>query len=361
MKVNFLTKGFKNWYGQTFLYPVIRYRRHLKNRGIDLKLFHHDSADLTDCDVLMLDNSWFRDQWLHHTDQVIEQLKAYKAKSVQLHYLDFMDSTGMPHARALPYVDRYWKSYLLKNRHQYLKPAYGHRVFTDYYHEKYQIEDLNPAYSEPISNESQLQKLGVAWSSALSNYAFRGLYQIELFKRLPITKILDFPPKFIKAKGERPHPLFCRIGSNYSRETVAYQRQQICKKLSARIPLSRVSRRDYFKELSQSRIAISPFGYGEVCYRDYEAFLSGAILIKPDMTHMETWPNLYLPNKTVLYHDWDLSDMESLIERTTQSYYEQRSIAECAQEKYKEHLIGDTAAELFCEHFRNMVMEHKKE
>ena len=28
---------------------------------------------------------------------------------------------------------------------------------------------------------------------------------------------------------------------------------------------------------------LSPFGWGEICYRDFEAALNGMLLIKPDM------------------------------------------------------------------------------
>ena len=31
---------------------------------------------------------------------------------------------------------------------------------------------------------------------------------------------------------------------------------------------------------------MSPFGFGEICYRDFEAMLNGACLIKPDVSHL---------------------------------------------------------------------------
>ena len=33
------------------------------------------------------------------------------------------------------------------------------------------------------------------------------------------------------------------------------------------------------------------------------------ILLKPNMNHLETWPNLYKENKFVIFHNWDLSDL----------------------------------------------------
>jgi len=355
MKVNFLTKGFNNWYGQTFLYPLIRYRKQLRDLDITLQFHRKETSELTDCDLLIIDNSWFRNDWLDGTQQVIEKLVAYRSRVASLHYMDFMDSSGMPHARALPYVDRYWKSYLLKDRSHYLKPLYSHRVYTDYYHHSLGVQDKEASLSEPIEDEILLKKLGLSWSSALANYSYVGLYQAELFKRLPIPKILDILPKFVDPKKHRNNSLFCRLGYKYSRETLAYQRRQICERISNRIPVDRVSRKVYFKELADSRVAISPFGNGEVCYRDYEAFLSGALLIKPDMSHMNSWPHLYRDNETVLYHRWDLGDFETVVEKAIDQYQANIHIAERAQETYRKYLVGTTAAEAFCQHFYNML------
>ena len=357
MNIHFLTKGFNSFYGQTFLFPLIRYRRQLRDRGFRIKFFQKEMSELTDCDLLIIDNSWFRKEWLDKTDKIIEKLIKYRSRVAKLHYFDFMDSSGMPHARALPYVDRYWKSYLLKDRTQYLKSWYGHRVYTDYYYKKFDVCDSEPSRSQPIEDKSLLRKLGVGWSSALANYAYAGLYQIKLFKCLPISKILDIPPKFVNPNQDRGNSIFCRIGYQYSRETVAYQRRQICEKLSDHVPTDRLSRKKYFKELENSRLAISPFGYGEVCYRDYEAFLSGALLVKPDMSHMETWPDLYCDQKTVLYHRWDLTDFKDLIDAALEQYKNIVKVAEMGQVNYRKYLVGKEAGEYFCQHFCNMLTE----
>jgi hypothetical protein len=58
----------------------------------------------------------------------------------------------------------------------------------------------------------------------------------------------------------------------------------------------------------------SPFGYGELCWRDIEAIIAGAVLIKPDMTHLETRPNLFENNVTYLPVNWDFSNLEEVVE-----------------------------------------------
>jgi hypothetical protein len=67
---------------------------------------------------------------------------------------------------------------------------------------------------------------------------------------------------------------------------------------------------DYISELINSKLCISPFGYGEVCWRDFEAILAGSLLIKPDMSHLVTKPNIYIPYETYVPINWDYSDLE---------------------------------------------------
>lgn len=38
---------------------------------------------------------------------------------------------------------------------------------------------------------------------------------------------------------------------------------------------------DYNRMIRQSKVVVSPWGWGEPCYRDFEAILAGCILIKP--------------------------------------------------------------------------------
>jgi len=51
----------------------------------------------------------------------------------------------------------------------------------------------------------------------------------------------------------------------------------------------------YDRELRQSRVVVSPWGYGETCWRDIEAYFAGAILVKPWSGYVHTWPELFDP------------------------------------------------------------------
>jgi Glycosyl transferases group 1 len=69
----------------------------------------------------------------------------------------------------------------------------------------------------------------------------------------------------------------------------------------------------FMRELAGSRLCFSPFGYGELCWRDVEAIQAGAVMIKPDMSHLETLPDLYEPDVTYLACRWDFADLEDVV------------------------------------------------
>ena len=50
---------------------------------------------------------------------------------------------------------------------------------------------------------------------------------------------------------------------------------------------------NYIQECNHIYGMLSPFGWGEICYRDFEATLGGNLLLKPNMDHIKTWPNIY--------------------------------------------------------------------
>ena len=113
-----------------------------------------------------------------------------------------------------------------------------------------------------------------------------------------------------------------------------------------------VSKRSYYKELKDAKVSISPFGWGEICYKDFEIILAGALLIKPSMNHLETFPNVYLSERTYLPVKWDLSDLSMTIERALTEPDLCKNISTNAAEVYLS-LYNDS--ERFCTHFLDIL------
>ncbi|MDG2257360.1 MAG: glycosyltransferase [Paracoccaceae bacterium] len=82
------------------------------------------------------------------------------------------------------------------------------------------------------------------------------------------------------------------------------------KKFRVEAPTDRVSQQDYYHEMLASRFIVSPFGFGELCWRDFESILCGSVLVKPDMSHVETWPDMFVAGETYVPVKWDFSDLE---------------------------------------------------
>jgi hypothetical protein len=96
----------------------------------------------------------------------------------------------------------------------------------------------------------------------------------------------------------------------YLRKDIEPALRRLEKSFKVILPTSRVPRDEYYREMRTSKIYISPFGYGEICWRDFEAILCGCLLVKPDMRHVETNPDIFISNQTYVPVRWDFSDLE---------------------------------------------------
>ena len=76
----------------------------------------------------------------------------------------------------------------------------------------------------------------------------------------------------------------------------------------------RVSQQEYFQRMYDSTLIVAPFGYGEMAPRDLEAAMFGSVLIKPDMSYIDTAPNVFVPNETYVPCKHDFSDLNEKID-----------------------------------------------
>jgi hypothetical protein len=121
--------------------------------------------------------------------------------------------------------------------------------------------------------------------------------------------------RFVPPQKQRNVEISARFGLSHSRPSVVAHRKAVADILHKRgVDTSRIPLPDYFEEMRNAKISVSPFGVGEFCYRDYESIVCGATLLKPDMSHLETWPDFYKDNETYIAHKWDLSDLNEKID-----------------------------------------------
>jgi hypothetical protein len=352
--IHVLSPGFVTPNGRAFLFPLMVWRDVLASHGLSLRFFGAVSSKLLDCDVLLVDSKFHRDRWRSESAEVLAEFSRF-AELCRVIYCDTTDSSGWIQAELLPHVDIYAKAQLLNDLSAYTKPMYAHRPYTDYYHRTLGVEDSEPEWSVPITQPRFLDKLSVSWNSGLADYSLHGPTRMAMYSRLPMRFLLRFSREFRDVPVARSRDVSCRFGTNYPRASVSIQRRLVRECLRDRVNTTKLSRRAYFNELRSSKAVVSPFGFGEITLKDFEVFLTGGLLIKPDMSHMTTWPSFFRANETMLTHSWDLSDFEATVDRAVRDFDDLIEVAQSGQDIYRAHTVGPDAADRFAAHLRAMV------
>ena len=355
--VHILTEKVPTANSRAFLFPILHHEASLRSSGIDCKIFVNVSEGLADCDVLIVDSKCFKTNWRASLDGLLGNLDRFRESAGKLYWFDTTDGTGSLQTEVLPHVHRYFKGQLLRDRSLYKCAWYGDRIYTDYFHRSHGIEDEEPRMSMPIDSQQNLDKLRVSWNQSLADhsYSWTGIWWDRVYRVLGRTRRPRLDPHWVGPSKDRSLNVSARFSTSYSRATVRYQREHVRDLLGNIVPTNRLSRRDYMLEMQRSKIVVAPFAWGEFNFRDFEAFLSGCILIKPDMSHMETWPDLYQDGRTILSLGWNMDGLPELIELVTSNYSGYLNVAVAAQDTYRRYLVGEDAAELFIERFKRVL------
>ncbi|EFN56605.1 hypothetical protein CHLNCDRAFT_144359 [Chlorella variabilis] len=75
----------------------------------------------------------------------------------------------------------------------------------------------------------------------------------------------------------------------------------------------RLEYHDYIGLLKQSKIVISPWGWGEWSHKDFEILMSGCVVVKPRVDIFKLHPPIFEHNVTAISVKEDLSDLEEAI------------------------------------------------
>ncbi len=356
MRIHVLTPGFTTPNGRAFLFPLVVWRRALAEAGFEIVFFRcEDAPALIDADILLVDSKFYKGCWTTGREALLARFASW-GERLPVAFCDTSDSSGWVLEDLLPVVSAYFKGQLLRDRALYGCPLYGRRLYADFYHRRDGVEDAAPETGTPVTDPAQLAKLRVSWNSGLADYSLHGPARMVAYGRLPCSALLRFPARaFVSPSSPRGTQVSCRFGADYSRASVARQRQEIRRLLVGRLPTGKLSRRAYFAELADSRVVVSPFGLGEITLKDFEVFLTGGLLLKPEMLHMETWPDFFVGGETMVSHAWDLADFPVVLDDCVDRYSELREIAAAGQERYRRHTCDRDAAARFCDHLRDCL------
>lgn len=72
------------------------------------------------------------------------------------------------------------------------------------------------------------------------------------------------------------------------------------------------------------------------------------------MDHMETWPNIFIPNKTYVPLEWDFSNLDEICETFIKNDKLRNEIILNSQEVYRES-ISKNGMDKFCNWFLKQI------
>lgn len=351
MRVNILTQ--RSLTAHHYLHPLRVYRRAIEKLGFSLRFFYAPNAkSLSNCDTLLILRR-------HVTPSLIEHWRPLVPRIV---YFDLGDSTGLLKSRIMELVDVYAKPQVLRDRSLYLTDMYRRMLWPDFYNREYHIHDPDENMMRwPLPSESELAKITLAWNYGMGDWKVdresrvrRGL-RICFPSQKPITK--NVVPQLI----HKDIDITYRVGI-HPVPTIQHQRNEVRKRIESiagtgryRVAFGgRVSHAVYLNELRRAWIAPSPFGYGEICQRDFEAMRQGAILFKPNMEHLETYPDYYLNGETYIGFKWDFSDFEEKLLQILEDSSAYLRIIHAAHDFFF-RMISEKNAEMFAAHFASVI------
>jgi len=330
----------------------------LKESGIKLKFHFKMNEKILDTDILFIDSFVFKTWWLKKKGDIFSFLKDAKEQGVRIFWFDTSDSTWSTQLEVLPFVDKYLKNQIFADKNMYLKTFRTGRIFTDYFDELYKSGEKETHYSIP--EKSDLNKISVSWNSCFANYTKMRYNKSEYLKNFlyPLTSNLirnKLRVSFTPPDKKRDKTLNLRVGLSHTRPSVVSHRKataEIVRKHTN--STGKVSLSEYFNELQNSKIGMGPFGVGEITLRDYEIIICGAALMKPDLSHLQTWPDLFQPGKTFIAYKWDLTDLDAKISNLLQNDSLRTEIAENAKTVYS-HALSSVGIKNFSERIIDII------
>jgi hypothetical protein len=243
-------------------------------------------------------------------ESVMARLQRANPKAM-ISYFDWFAPTDIRMAeRVEPFVLFYVKKTLLCDRKTYLAEPVGHTNLCDYYAKTYGTDNPPATWKIPPAIVPRLI-VGPSFSAA---------------RKL----ITYFEEPLFTPNTERTVDLQARIelqGTEWYQLMRGQAASAVAGLSGLNVATGRIPNKLYMAELADSKLCFSPFGYGEICWRDFEAIAMGAVLVKPDMSHIECNPNIYRNDITYVAVKWDFSDLGEKVYSLLSDQARQKQIA----------------------------------
>jgi hypothetical protein len=306
------------------IYPFFLFKREIEKRyGVELQeecIEHFEQSGRASrrAEIVVI-QPWF-DISVERLNGLLDRIRSI-VRPERTIFLDSFAPSDLRLAATLgDQVDLYIKKHALRDRTLYGRPTRGDTNLTDYYSRRYNVAAAEVTFSIP---DGFLNKLMI------------GPGFVSTPELVPLL-VLDAPLHL-----ERRIDVHARLGSA---GVPWYQlmREEALRRISTNPKRRLVTRPGaprwrYLTEMARAKICFSPFGYGEVAWRDCEAVALGALLLKPDMSHLELEPDVFIPNQTYVPISWDFEDLESKVEHLVAAEDERKQIAAQAHAQVRDY------------------------
>ena len=247
-------------------------------------------------------------------------------------YYDGDDDLCVQWSDILYYLDLYVKKHAFLDRGQYCHTFVGKSNLHDYVCHRYNHllspRDYGNSWDKQIMISksgpvpaTQLDKIFLGVDMACDNRIIE-LY-VSMKDQMPARRLRELDVTF---RGSVTKETM----THYLRRDIEPALMTMMNTYNILLSAKKIPQDEYYLEMFRSKICVSPFGYGEVCYRDYEAILCGCLLVKPDMGHVESNPNIFQPFATYVPVKWDFTDLQEKCEYYLRNEVERKRIVTTA-------------------------------
>ncbi|MGF1464666.1 MAG: glycosyltransferase [Sandaracinaceae bacterium] len=252
-------------------------------------------------------------------------------------YLDTFDQVTSPFFGVLPHVDLYLKKQLLRDVSAYGRSGPGEDPVSDWMVETLGVDLEGWSFRSPV-DEAYEDRLWLGWNLGSVRFLINGMLRTTVRRPVPWSKRkLDVHYRVSYLPPEDPPHWYTA-----HRRSVLEALQPIAgepRVVAAAGKEARVPMDVFAEELRQARIGVSPFGWGEVTDRDFRVVTNRSLLLKPDMSHLRTEPDIFLPGVTYVPFRWDATDLVEKIHYYLDHPHAADRIARTARKAYQDWFL----------------------
>jgi hypothetical protein len=290
----------------------------------------------------------FMFRWFLKPDHVdLSLMMRLRKKYDRIFFFNGNAGGGIPRLELLDYVDYFFSKALFRDRTLYGKDFYGDELYNQFYHERNPDVIYRDNRTRAVcTDQEKLGKLKLFWNIGVGDFPKKKLRQrsaVWLARKTnapavrPFHLNRTFPPEPDLSRKEIY--ISARLGS-FDDPFLNLHRNQFMERMTNTdfFRTGFIPQNQYNRETERAAMVLSPFGWGELCFRDFEAVTQGALLLKPDVSHLETWPDIFQPGESYIPLDWEGGDLVEKAQYYAGNRDERERIARNAYEGYRSQI-----------------------